>query len=453
VRSFEDRWEGGIQVYVDWMRDRIIELHRILKPTGSLYLHCDWHASHYRKVMCDDIFRRENFRNEIIWKRTSGHSDARRAGNVHDVMLFYSKSDTYTWNAVVQPYDEGYVDAYYRYKDENGRRFMSDNLTGAGSGPERDFGARGVLKPPKGRHWMYDQAGITRMISENRLYWTKNGIPRVKAYLDEARGMPLQDVWTDVQALRSWHKEGLGYPTQKPVALLERVLSASSNQGDVVLDPFCGCGTTLVAAQRLTRQWVGIDISPTAVMIMKERLSLIGAPSVKLVGMPVTEDQLRALKPYEFQNWVIQRMHGSHSPRKSGDMGIDGFSFMLHEPIQVKRWGDNVGRPEIDKFETAVERTGKAKGYVVAFSFTKGAYEEAARVKASKGLDIVLVKVGDLLTDAPDIVTPQPGLFTTDLPLPEARPAEARPSVEELIASEHNGNELARAAELPESYG
>jgi len=229
-----------------------------------------------------------------------------------------------------------------------------------------------------------------------------------------------------------------------------RIIAASSNEGDVVLDPFCGCGTAVHAAQKLGRQWIGVDISPTAVELMKRRMIKIGAASVKLVGMPVTIDQLRTLKPFEFQNWVIQRMNGTHSPRKVHDMGIDGFSFMLHEPIQVKQ-SSGIGRNVVDNFETAVKRNGKTKGYIVAFSFGKGAHEEAARVKGADGLLIELVKVGDLLEGKTDLVTPDTGMFGSDVPMPEPRSPDARPSVSELVASD-TGQELKAVAEDAEPY-
>jgi tRNA G10 N-methylase Trm11 len=241
--------------------------------------------------------------------------------------------------------------------------------------------------------------------------------------------------WWEFSVVGSVSRERFGYPTQKPEALLERVLAASSDEGHTVLDPFAGCGTTLVVAHRMKRQWIGIDISPTAVGLMKERMAKVGASRIKLVGMPVSEAQLRALKPFEFQNWVIQRFHGTHSTKKSGDMWIDGYSFFEHHPIQVKQ-SDSVGRNVVDNFETAVERSGKEKGYIVAFSFTKGAHEEAARVKTAKALDIKLVDVSDLLKDVPDLVTPDTGELVTELPLPQPRPADARPSVDELVDSD-----------------
>jgi hypothetical protein len=231
-------------------------------------------------------------------------------------------------------------------------------------------------------------------------------------------------------------KRRLGYPTQKPEELLEKIILASSNEGDIVLDPFAGCGTTQVVAHKHKRQWIGIDISPTAVTLMERRMQMIGARGIKLVGMPVTEEQLRALKPFEFQNWVIQRFNGTHSPRKSGDMGIDGYTFFEHLPIQVKQ-SEKVGRNVVDNFETAVERSRNTKGYVVAFSFTRDAYEETARAKRQRGLEIVLVKVESLLADATDLVTPTPTLLEPiDLPLPKGRATPDLPTVEELIRSE-----------------
>jgi hypothetical protein len=234
------------------------------------------------------------------------------------------------------------------------------------------------------RAWRYNREKIERLEQEGRLYYSRTGYVRQKKYLDESKGVPVQDVWEDISSLSGSHAERLGYPTQKPLALLERIIQASSNPESVVLDPFCGCGTTIAAAHGLNRRRVGIDVSYTAVEIMKAHLEKLGAKGVKTVGMPESEDELRRLKPFEFQNWAIRRVDGTHSPRRIGDMGIDGFSFLEHAPIQVKR-SDRVGRNVVDNFETAVERYGADKGYIVALSFTRGAYEEVARARAAKG--------------------------------------------------------------------
>lgn len=319
--------------YLVEMAVRLVELHRVLKPNGSLWLHCDPTASHYLKIVLDAIFGPTNFRSEVIWKRTTGHSDANRPGAIHDTIFFYVKSGEYTWNKTYQAYDPGYVEAYYRYTDEDGRKFMSDNLTGAGEGPPRNFGARGDLPPPRGRHWMFDQEGIDRAVSEKRIFWTRNGVPRLKQYLDKAAGMPLQDVWNDVQGLRSWHKEGLGYPTQKPLALLERIIAASSNPGDVVLDPFCGCGTAIVAAQSLGRQWIGIDVTYLSIAVMQARLRDTFGLVVPIEGSPTEVEGARQLAQQlpngreQFELWaltLVGAMPVGGRQKKGADKGVDG---------------------------------------------------------------------------------------------------------------------------------
>jgi site-specific DNA-methyltransferase (adenine-specific) len=321
-----------MMAYLVEMAVRLVELHRVLKPTGSLYLHCDPTASHYLKLILDALFGPMNFRSEIVWKRTTGHSDANRPGAVHDILLFYSKTDKYTWNKTFQEYDAGYVEAYYRYTDTDGRHFMSADLTGAGQGPPRTFGERGEIPAPDGRHWMFDQAGIDKAMQEGRIFWTRNGVPRLKQFLDQAQGMPLQDIWSDVQALRSWHKEGLGWQTQKPLALLERIIQASSNPGDLVLDPFCGCGTAVAAAQKLDRKWIGIDITYLSIAVMKARLKDSFGIEVPVIGQPTEVEGARQLAQgddgrYQFQWWALNLIDArplGGTEKKGADRGIDG---------------------------------------------------------------------------------------------------------------------------------
>lgn len=452
VRSFEDRIQGGILVYVDWIRERVIELHRVLKRTGSFYLHCDPTASHYIKTMLDDVFGRENFRSDIRWQRTNTHNDSKVWSAVSDDILYYVKNARaeYVWNPPLQPHSAEYVASKYVYREADGRRYRLDNMRSPNPRPNLMYEWKGYQ--PHANGWAYSKETMARLDAEGRIFYPSDKSKRLqlKRYLDEMAGVPMNDVWTDIPPLNSQARERLGYPTQKPEALLERIMRASSDPGAIVLDPFCGCGTTISVAQKMSRQWIGIDISPTAVGLMRERMTALGTPHVKLVGMPVTPEQLRVLKPFEFQNWVIQRMHGTHAPRKTADMGIDGYSFMLHEPVQVKQ-SESVGRPVVDAFQTAVQRIGKAKGYIVGLSFTRGAHEEAARVKATNGMEIVLVDVADLLRDSPDIVTPEAGFFG-EMPMPTPRQADARPTAEELIASDES-RPLARAAEERVTYG
>lgn len=340
IRSFEDRWEGGINVYIDWMKERVIELHRVLKPTGSMYLHCDWHAGHYLKVMMDEIFGANNFQNEIVWCYKTGGASKRRFGRKHDTIFFYTKTSQYTFNPQKE---KSYMMHEYGFKKSD---FQKD-----------------------------DKGQYSWVIAKD---------------------------WWEIPAIGSATKERLGYPTQKPEALLEKIVKASSNEDDVVLDVFCGCGTALVIAQSWGRRWIGIDISPSAIALIKKRLNKLGMTEkdIDIIGMPKEKEDLKRFKPYEFQYWVINEMHGTPSPRKSGDMGIDGLSFLEHHPIQVKQ-SEKVGRNVVDNFETALRRyykhkTTGMKGYIVAFSFGKGAREEVARAK-KQGIDINLIIVQDIL--------------------------------------------------------
>lgn len=397
VRSFEDRWEGGINHYVGWMRERVMEMWRVLKPFGSLYLHCDWHASHYLKVMMDDVLGEERFINEIVWGYSHGGRSRRRFGRKHDTIFWYAKSDKYIFNleAVRVPMKSGTSSFGGRLEtDENGRKFRL----------------------------VY---GTKNQNGETRYY---------KYYLDEGK-IP-EDYWTDINSLQASVAERLGYPTQKPEELLERIILASSNEGDTVLDPFSGCGTALVVAHRLKRHWIGIDISPTACNLMKRRLAKVGAMEIKLIGMPITIEDLQALKPFEFQNWIVDRINGIQSNRKSGDMGIDGWTFMLHDPVQIKQ-SESIGRNVTDNFETAIARANKKRGFVIAFSFGRGAVEEVARVKRI-GIEITLVTVDDLLHRLDEfhvkagVPTGLEGFEAAPLPQIDSR----RRSAEELIKSQ-----------------
>lgn len=442
VRSFEDRWEGGLTHYVGWMRERAVEMHRVLKPTGSFYFHSDPHASHYLKVMFDEVFGQSMFQNEIAWKRTGAHSATRGYGPVHDVILYYSRGGEPIWNQQYQPYTEEYLKKF-NMRDPDGRAFQPITLTPAGvRNGETGKPWRGFDPTVKGYHWKYTPATLDEMDAQGLIYWPKKqgGLPRLKQYLDEAKGVPLQDVWTDINAINARAAERLGYPTQKPEALLERIILASSNPGDIVLDPFCGCGTTVAVAERLEREWIGIDISLTAIDIMERRLLKMGRESPVVVNSPTTVDALKRLKPYEFQNWAINAVNGTHSPRQSGDMGIDGSWFFTHDPVQVKQ-SEHVGRNVVDNFETAVRRARRDTGYIIAFSFTRGAVDEVARVKQDEGLTINLVKASEVLLQrrrrfgAASIPGPQPE-NVEQLPLPMMRKREDLPSAEELIESD-----------------
>ncbi len=320
---------SDMMAYVTMMAPRLTELRRVLKPTGSVYLHCDPTAGHYLKLLMDAVFGPKNFRNEVVWQRTGAHSDARRWGRVADMLLFYTKTDRYQWQTQFIPYEKDYIKQYYRYREERtGRVFWTNTMTAAGPGPPRVFRGK-LLEPPKGTHWRFSQEKIDRLQAEGRIYYSSRGRPYVKSYLDERKGKPVQNIWTDIRMTKTG-RERLGYPTQKPEALLERVIKASSNEGDVVLDPFCGCGTTVAAAQRLNRRWIGIDITHLAVTLIKYRLRDTFGDEVdyQVIGEPASISGAMALakeNPYQFQWWALGLVGARPVEEKKGaDRGIDG---------------------------------------------------------------------------------------------------------------------------------
>jgi DNA modification methylase len=356
-RAFEDR-HASTQAYIEFMRPRCVELARVLKQTGSFYYHCDRHASHYVKIMLDQIFGENNFQNEIIWKRTFAHNSADRYGAVHDTLFFYAISKKYAWNKQYQPYDPYYLETFFDHEDADGRRWMRMDLTGDGirRGESGDQW-RGINVTAKGRHWAIpveaveeyklpadatSQQKLDALDKSGAIHWPKKegGVPRLKRYADQSPGVLLQTVWNDIRPLHNLLAERLGYPTQKPLPLLQRIIHASSNETDVVLDAFCGCGTAIVAAQNLKRQWIGIDISPTACRVMAKRLradcgmreneELWRAGKGFIVrDLPRSEAELRKIPPFEFENWAVIALGGIPNKAKVGDMGIDGRIFPI----------------------------------------------------------------------------------------------------------------------------
>jgi len=343
--------------YIVMMAARLVELHRVLKPTGSLYLHCDPTASHYLKILMDMIFGVENYRNEVIWKRTTAHNDPQRWGRIHDILLFYSKTNNFTWNLIFQDYERGYVESKYRYHDERGN-YRLDNLSApAHNADSGRFEWKGFIPPP-GRMWRYRLEKLQELDGSNYIFWTpkghggKPGFPQLKLYLDkEKTGVTLQDIINDISPINSQAAERLGYPTQKPLALLERIISASSNPGDVVLDPFSGCGTCIDAAQSLGRQWIGIDITHLAIAMhkarLKDRFGFEPGRDYVVVGEPQDlsgAQQLAREDRYQFQWWALSLIEarplgsgGGKTGKKGSDHGIDGAINFIEERGQVKR--------------------------------------------------------------------------------------------------------------------
>ena len=273
IESARYAHSDGMGAFMCFMAVRLLEMRRVLKPTGSIYLHCDPTASHYLKAVMDAVFGWQNFRNEIVWQKIRS-SKAQKAGfgPVHDILLFYRKSPQAKFENVYTPLSAERIARHYGKTEEGtGRRYGLDNFTQAGAGAPRRFGDR-IISPPDGKHWIWDQARIDRAWGEGRLVFTSESMIRVKRYLDESEGNPVEDIWIDIPPINAVSRERVGYPTQKPLELYERMIRASSNEGDIVCDPFAGCATTLVAAEKLQRQWVGMDIWEGAHRLVVERL-------------------------------------------------------------------------------------------------------------------------------------------------------------------------------------
>jgi DNA modification methylase len=342
MRAFYTMLGGSdMMAYLARMSLRLVELHRVLKSSGSLWLHCDPTASHYLKLLLDAVFSPKNFVNEVVWKRQTAHSDAAQGakhfGRLQDVLLLYSKAPGYFWQQPYRPYDAEYVDDFYRHVDPtSGRRYtLSDITAPGGASPEKRnpyYEFLGVK-----RYWRFSEARMKELYEQGRIVQSKPGaVPRQKRYLDDMPGMPLGTWWDDIQPVQAQAAERLGYPTQKPLALMLRIIEASSRPNDVVLDPFCGSGTTIDAAQALGRRWIGIDVTHLAIGLIKHRLVDRYGPEVastyRVVGEPTTVEDAAVLAhddPFQFQAWALglvgARVAGSD--RKGGDKGIDGRLF------------------------------------------------------------------------------------------------------------------------------
>lgn len=396
---------NDVTAYLTMMAPRLVELRRVMKPTASIYLHCDPTASHYLKVLMDAVFGPQNYVNEIVWKRSDAHSDAgqgaKHLGRIHDSLLYYRRSPAAVFNVQYTPLPESTITNWYKHVEpETGRRYNLGDITGPGGAakgnPQYEF--LGVT-----RYWRYSRERMQELYEQGRVVQRRPGsVPAIKRYLDESRGVALQDVWTDIEMLRGLRTgERLGYPTQKPEALLERIIATSSNEGDVVLDPFCGCGTATVAAHRLKRQWVGIDITYLAVDLMRRRLidTFPGdfPDGVHVDGDPADEAAALALAErdkYQFQYWAVAKLGGTArggENRKGMDRGIDGVTTFPEQDgpdqpdtrrfaqviISVK--GGGTGPKDVRDLHGTVEREKAAIGVlVIASEPTREMRREAA---------------------------------------------------------------------------
>jgi len=407
-KAYRDTWRSGIQSYLSMMAPRLALMRELLSPAGSIYVHCDYRVNSHLRLVLDELFGRDQLRAELIWKRTSAHSDSSTYGQVHDSILFYSRSAEYIWNNPITNYEEWYVERYYRYKDKNGRRFMSGDLSASGlSGGGYEY----TWKGKKGL-WRCPESTMARLDAEGRIFYTENGIPRYKRYLDEMEGRPVQSVWDDIQPVVSWSDETTGYATQKPESLLQRAVSASSTPGSIVADFFCGSGTTLAVAERLGRRWIGCDLGRFAIHTTRKRLLELRVKDAKT-------GEERGCRPFEILNlgryerkyW--QGITFGNEPKSDVETALAAYvKFILElyetQPIQGahvhgKKGGALVHVGAVDapvtiaQIEDAVRET-KQRGlkelHVLAWEWEMGLYDPLTKLaKVQHGVEVRLVSI------------------------------------------------------------
>ena len=382
--------ESDMLAYLSMMAPRLVELRRVLKESGSIYLHCDPTASHYLKLLMDAVFSPQNFSNEIIWKRTLPHGNVRQMfGRSHDIILFYSKSTDSVWNRQYDAHREEYLDQFYRHSDPGTGRIyrLVSCINPNPNRPNLTYEWNGVK-----RVWKWTKERMQKAHDNGLLVYSKTGIPSYKNYLDEMKGTPMQDIWTDIPPLMGSSQERLGYPTQKPEALLERIVLASSDEGHIVLDPFCGCGTAIAVAQRTKRKWIGIDITHLAITLIKHRLydTFQRRADFKVIGEPEALPDAETLAkedPYQFQWWALGLVGARPVEQKKGaDKGVDGRLYFHDDPITGKTKqiifsvkAGHVTAPHIRDLRGVVERERAEIGVLISLEgATKPMRTEAA---------------------------------------------------------------------------
>jgi len=405
VASFEDRWKGGIEYYTHWLAERLQEMHRLLTKTGVLAVHLDWHAVHYIKVELDRIFGQEDknrgrklFINEIFWKRRNGSANLNGSHHLQrnaDQILIYAKTKDYFFG-------NNFIDdtknpsekllRCYNHDDHDGRGpYTLEPLINPDDRPNLKYTFHGVLPPPTG--WVWEKSRMEKAYKENRIKISKSGkVIRKKVYLKDRKGIPLGLTWDDIPAVMGQAKENIGYPTQKPVPLLERLINIFSKPGAVVADFFCGCGTALVAAHNLKRPWIGVDNSPMAAKVIRKRLHDLKIPVEQIELEKLNVKKLLKLDPFDFEKSAVRIIGGIPNDKQVGDHGIDGRLKIDGTPIQVKK-SKRVGRTVIDKFYRHAKE--KGSGIIIALSFAPTAYEQVAILK-KEGIDLKLITIDDL---------------------------------------------------------
>ena len=415
--AYRDTWGRGADSFIAMIYERLILMRDLMAEDGSIYVHCDWRVNAFIRSVMDEVFGRDQFRNEIVWKSTNAHSDANRYGSILQNILFYTKSsERWTWNDQHEPYPPDYVEKYYRYKEPDGRRYASGDVAAAGPGPAKYFDGK-LLTPPRGSHWRFSQEKIDEHVAQGRIFFTENGFPRFKRYLDEMPGMPAQTLWQEpaIPYIVSWSKEGLAYPTQKPEALLERIIKASSNEGDMVADFFCGSGTTAAVAEKLGRKWIATDLGKFGVHTTRKRL--IGVQremkaaeknfrafevlnlgryerqAYLNVGGRLTgaqKQQALAQKESEFRELILRAYKATGFGGSNDAEAQDGFfhgarngRLVVIGPINLP-----VGRLFVEEVITECRKRGASRVDVLAFEFEMGLFPAVLEEARSKGIDL-----------------------------------------------------------------
>ncbi len=409
VRSFTDIWEGGMPGYLIWLNARLLEMKRLLKPTGSIFVHCDYHAAHYIKIELDKIFGYDNFRNEIVWRRAYSHNDGKKLGVINDTIFFYSKTPIYKFKKVFTERNEEETIKEYSYIDEKtGQRYKSVSMNAAGQGTAKRFGDKGLLTPPTGAHWRWSQERIDKAIKEGLIFFTKNGVPRYKQYAENIEGKQVQNLWFDFMAISSQSNERIGYPTQKPEELLNRIILMASDKGDIVADFFVGGGTTAAVAQKLGRRWIASDISKIAVSVTRDRIlrdilgkngsnkeiqnTLVKTPEIEIKSWGIYEvPELIKLNEDSFRNFIISAYNGRLT--SSGGL-IHGYKqaipLFVGNPSQEK----SITEKEVVEFAKYIIKQGNYhQGTMIGWGFTPGARNVAQQLEAQHAIAIDFVKL------------------------------------------------------------
>lgn len=376
--------ESDMMAYLVMMAQRLTELHRVLRSSGSIFLHCDPTASHYLKIILDSVFGPTRYTNEIVWKRSDAHNDAKQGakhfGRVHDVLLFFRKGRESTFNVQYSPLPQSTVDKWYRHiEEETGRRYNKADVTGPGGAAKGNpyYEWNGIS-----RYWRYSRDTMERLHNEGRLTYSSSGMTYQKRYLDESKGVPLQDMWDDIPMLRGINgaRERLGYPTQKPLALLRRIIESASNPDEVVLDPFCGCGTAVAAAQTAGRRWIGIDVAYHAIRVIEDRLATMpGKVDYQLGGIPRDfEAALRLAQrdKFQFQWWAnyLVGVQALKEIKKGPDRGIDGQMYFMNGPkgwgriLTSVKGGQHVGSKDVREFKAVIDRERAEMGLFICLN-------------------------------------------------------------------------------------